>query len=54
VDGRFVGSAPSTIQLAPGVHRVVVRQGASMWQRDLQVSGGNITISAVLVTTAAP
>jgi PEGA domain len=48
VDGMFVGNAPSTIQLAAGVHRILVRQGASAWQRDLQAYGGTVNISAVL------
>jgi len=48
VDGMFVGNAPSTIQLAPGIHKILVRQGASVWERDLQASGGSVTINATL------
>ena len=44
----FVGNAPSTIQIATGVHKILVRQGSSAWQRDLQRSGGTVNISAVL------
>ncbi len=53
VDGMFVGNAPTTIQLAPGVHKVVLQQGSSTWQRDLQVTGGSVTINATLKTLRA-
>jgi hypothetical protein len=48
VDGMFVGNAPSTIQLAAGVHKIVVRLGSNVWQRDLQASGGTVSINAAL------
>jgi len=48
VDGAFVGNAPTTIQLAPGMHKVVLQQGSSVWQRDLQITGGSVTINATL------
>ena len=51
VDGMFVGNAPTTIQLAPGVHKVVLQQGSSVWQRDLQITGGSVTINATLGRT---
>jgi len=53
VDGMFVGNAPTTIQLAPGMHKVVLQQGSSVWQRDLQVTGGSVTINATLRTLRA-
>lgn len=53
VDGMFVGNAPTTIQLAPGVHKLVVQQGSSVWQRDLQITGGSVTINATLRTLRA-
>ncbi len=52
VDGMFVGNAPTTIQLAPGIHKVVLQQGSSVWQRDLQVTGGSVTINATLTRAA--
>jgi hypothetical protein len=52
VDGMFVGNAP-TIQLAPGVHKLVVKNGAGQWQRDIQITGGSVTIHATLSSTAA-
>lgn len=46
IDGSFVGSAPSTIVVAPGMHRVTVRAGTQVWQREVQITGGNITLQA--------
>jgi len=48
VDGMFVGNAPTTIQLAAGVHKLVVRQGSAVWQREIQITGGQVTINATL------
>jgi hypothetical protein len=48
VDGMFVGNAPATIQLTPGVHQVVLKHGGSVWQRNIQVTGGAVTINATL------
>ena len=53
VDGMFVGNAPTTIQLPAGVHQVVLRHGSAVWQRDVQVTGGTVTINATLGTRAA-
>jgi len=49
VDGMFVGNAPTTIQLAPGMHKLMLQQGSSTWQRDIQITGGSVTINASLV-----
>jgi len=51
IDGMFVGSAPATIELAPGVHKITVRDGASQWQRDIQITGGTVNVSANLAQT---
>jgi hypothetical protein len=48
VDGMFVGNSPTTIQLTAGTHRLVVRHGARQWQRDIQITGGTVTINAAL------
>ena len=48
VDGAFVGSAPTTIQLTAGTHKIKVGQGAGTWERDLQITGGTVNINAVL------
>ncbi len=49
VDGSFVGSTPSSIDVAPGDHTVVVKKsGYKDWQRKMKVSGGSIRVSADL------
>src|SRR5438445_1697274 len=48
VDGMFVGSTPTTIQLPAGVHTVAVKQGNLVWQRDMQISGGSVSVNATL------
>jgi len=52
VDGRYMGSTPSTLQLAPGEHTVSIeRSGYRQWQRIMAVtSGGIVTIDARLET----
>lgn len=43
IDGRFVGSTPSTLQLKPGDHTVVVeKDGFVVWKRTLTVRPGGI------------
>jgi hypothetical protein len=52
VDGNFVGSTPTTLQLAAGPHQVSVKSGASQWQRTVQVSDGSvISLNADLKNT---
>ena len=49
VDGAFVGSTPSTINLQPGDHDVSVKKaGFQMWNRKIHVTGGNVNLSAEL------
>lgn len=49
VDGVFVGSTPATRQLPAGTHKITVRHGAQVWQRDLQVQAGSpVTVNAIL------
>jgi hypothetical protein len=50
VDGKFVGSTPSSITVAPGDHDIVVKKtGFSAWNKKVAVSTGHITLSAELV-----
>lgn len=51
VDGKWMGSTPSTIQLAPGDHEVSIeKEGLTPWQRTMTVTaGGSTTIDATLV-----
>ncbi len=50
VDGKFMGSTPSTLKLTPGEHAVVIEKaGFKTWQRTMTVgSSGTITIDATL------
>jgi hypothetical protein len=49
VDGEFVGSTPSTINVPSGKHLVAVKKkGYSDWSKTLSVAGGSIHLSADL------
>jgi len=49
VDGNFVGSTPSTIEVAPGDHSVTIKKaGFRTWERKLKATGGAINLSAEL------
>jgi hypothetical protein len=53
VDGKFVGSTPSSISLAPGDHEISVKKnGFSVWDRKLSVSIGHINVNAELAPEA--
>ena len=48
-----MGSTPGTLQLSAGMHKITIRQGTSIWERDLQVTGGsNINVTATLAAKA--
>jgi hypothetical protein len=51
VDGKYMGSTPSTIQLTPGEHEVSIeKEEMTPWQRTMTVTaGGSSTIDATLV-----
>jgi hypothetical protein len=47
VDGGFVGNTPSTLELAPGEHEIVIKKsGFQNWQRKMKIGGGAINILA--------
>jgi hypothetical protein len=49
VDGAFIGSTPTTVQLSSGPHRVIVRANDRTWERTLQVSpGSTVSLNATL------
>lgn len=49
IDGNYMGSTPSTIDLKPGEHEIVIsRKGYQPWQRKLNVTGGKINVNAAL------
>jgi len=50
VDGSFMGNTPSTLNLAPGKHEIVVKKaGYKDWTRSVTVSNGTIRVSAEMV-----
>jgi hypothetical protein len=50
VDGGFVGNTPSTLNLAPGKHEIVVKKaGYKDWTRSMNVSGGAVHVQAEMV-----
>jgi len=50
VDGSFMGNTPSTLNLAPGKHNIVVKKaGYKDWTRSMTVSSGTIRVSADMV-----
>jgi hypothetical protein len=49
IDGFFVGSTPSNIQIAPGDHSIVIRKkGFAIWTRNMNVSGAGVHLNAEL------
>jgi len=50
VDGKYMGSTPSTLRLAPGDHVIIIeKSGYRTWQRTMSVNpGGIVTIDATL------
>jgi len=50
VDGKYMGSTPSTVRLAPGDHTILFEKaGFKPWQRTMTVNpGGIVTIDAAL------
>ena len=50
VDGSFVGSTPSTLNLAAGKHEIVVKKaGFQDWSRSMMVGGGSVRLSAEMI-----
>ena len=50
IDGKFVGTTPSIIQLKPGDHTVLIEKtGFKSWQKTISVTAGSsVTLSAAL------
>ena len=49
IDGKFVGSTPSSVSVAPGDHDIAVRKsGFAAWNRKVSVSSGHVNINAEL------
>jgi hypothetical protein len=50
VDGNFMGNTPSTLNLAPGKHEIIVKKtGYQDWSRSMVVGSGTIRLSADLI-----
>jgi hypothetical protein len=53
IDGKFVGSTPSSVGVAPGDHEITVKKnGFAAWDRKISVSAGKININADLTPEA--
>ena len=49
IDGNFVGNTPSSLDLLPGDHNVVIKKsGYKNWERKLKVVGGEVNLRAEL------
>lgn len=49
IDGAFVGNTPSTLNVTPGSHQIVIKKkGFAEWNRSLNVTGGNVNLNATL------
>lgn len=49
IDGNFVGNTPSSLELLPGDHNVVIKKsGYKSWERKLKVVGGEVNLRAEL------
>jgi hypothetical protein len=49
IDGNFVGNTPSSLELLPGDHNVVIKKpGYKTWERKLKVVGGEVNLRAEL------
>ena len=49
IDGKFVGSTPSSVGVTPGEHDIVVKKsGFKPWEKKIAVSSGRVKIDAQL------
>jgi len=49
LDGSFVGSTPSVVDISPGEHTIVVKKaGYKPWERKMKTTGGAIRVMAEL------
>jgi len=49
IDGAFVGSTPSSLEVALGEHLIVVKKsGYKNWERKTKVAGGSVNLAAEL------
>ena len=51
VDGNFVGNTPSTLNLEPGKHQIVVKKtGYQDWSRSMMVGSGTVRLNAEMLS----
>jgi hypothetical protein len=49
VDGSFVGTTPSVVELTPGEHQIAIKKtGYQDWQRKMKIMSGDIWVAAEL------
>jgi len=49
IDGNFVGSTPSTLAVAAGQHRLIVKKSNyKPWEKKITITSGQISVNAVL------
>ena len=52
VDGSFMGNTPSTLNLSPGTHVIVVKKtGYQDWSRNMMVGSGSVRLNAEMMAT---
>lgn len=52
VDGNFMGSTPSTLELPPGDHTISIKKsGYKTWERKMRTTGGEVKLNADLEKT---
>ena len=54
VDGDYMGSTPSTLELNPGEHHITVKKtGYTVWEKTIKLAPGEVTVSAELQQEAS-
>lgn len=49
IDGKYIGSTPSTVSLTSGQYRISVKKsGFKAWEREITVSTGDVNVNAAL------
>lgn len=49
IDSIFIGGTPAAAKLAPGMHKITVKHGASNWTREMMVQpGATVNVNAIL------
>ena len=55
LDGQFVGSTPTALDIAEGVHKITVKNENKVWERSIRLSaGGAVTVNASFDNSSTP